>query len=113
MKSNTKYNPEPHRESIKLMRARGVSVDDIAAALGISVSTIRRNHKHDLQHGKLMTDNFVESQLMKLIKAGNARAIHFYLSRRVDCYKNKEVPETITMLPPIFSTLEQDQRDFN
>ena len=112
-----KYSKKRMKENatiVKMMAARDCKRKEIYEHLGISEPTFTKYHAEHYDKGKAELENFVESTLFDHIKRGSQAATRFWLGRRMKAYRKDQAFEgQITMLPPIFDTLPQDQRDID
>lgn len=67
------------RGAVEVMRAGGIGPADVAAALGIKVSTLRHFYAVELATAKTKLDAEVIQQLILGVRAGSERLIEFYL----------------------------------
>lgn len=80
---------EEMRISVETMSAYGVSAEDIARAFRISVDTLQRHFREELDNAAVKANTKVAGFLFENAKAGNVTAQIFWLKTRA---RWKEVP---------------------
>ena len=71
-----------HRAMVQNLAAAGIDQERIAAAIGCSHPTLRKNYKHELAVSKTQVTAMAQSGLFAAIKKGEAWAICFWMKTR-------------------------------
>lgn len=97
------YEPTPQlRAMVVLMVGMGAGQKDVAKAIGISDTTLRKHYQAELDEGKARMDAHVFRALFKAIGKGDAQLIKLYLERMcADSGWKPDSPSNIAQLPPV------------
>lgn len=77
------YKPtDQNRLQVKTLAAVGIRHEDIAAKLGISVDTLTRYYRQELDDGRVDANAVVAKSLYEQARAGNTSAMIFWLKTR-------------------------------
>ena len=71
------------RDTVKVMVAGGIIQADIARSKGISLPTLRKHYRAELDNGKTELDTMVVVEHVKLIKKGDFAAIKWWQQSRM------------------------------
>jgi len=86
---------------IELLAAKGLNEKQVAAAMGVSYSTLNRRKKDQkiirdaMERGKAQGAKMVAEALMRNIKLGDTKAQMFYLERRAGWVREQVIETTI------------------
>jgi DNA-binding CsgD family transcriptional regulator len=83
------FVPTPNqRETVKVMVAAGIQQLHIAVLLGISRPTLRKHFRHEIDLGTAQITPVVLAAHLKLIEAGDMRAIEWWEKARMGWTEN-------------------------
>ncbi len=77
-----KFNPEIAAQ-VQAMSQYGAPQDDIATALGMSLPTLRKLYRKELQTGAITANTLVGKKLYERCQAGDVTALIFWAKTRM------------------------------
>lgn len=92
---------EKDRAIVKAMAIAGVPQDGIAGVIGISVTTLAKYYRHELDISLNEAIGFATNKLMSKIKDGNMTAIIFFLKTRAGWRETDNVNIGVQQLPDL------------
>lgn len=89
------HQPTEHsRVQVKTLAAVGIRHEDIASKLGISVDTLTKYYRQELDEGRIDANAQIGKSLYEQAKAGNTTAMIFWLKTRAG-WKETQVNELV------------------
>ncbi len=88
-----KFNPEIAAQ-VQAMSQYGAPQDDIATALGMSLPTLRKLYRKELNKGAITANTLVGKKLFERCQAGDVTALIFWAKTRMGWKETQKVDLT-------------------
>lgn len=118
-KKKTKPKIEINLQQVEMLAANGLTQQQIADSLGISVSTIesrlRENEefKDAIKKGKAKGIALIANQLFEKAKSGDTTSIIFYLKTQAGWKETQAVETKISLVDEVASLMEEISNEVN
>lgn len=118
-KKKTKPKIEINLQQVETLAANGLTQQQIADSLGISVSTIesrlRENEefKDAIKKGKAKGIALIANQLFEKAKSGDTTSIIFYLKTQAGWKETQAVETKISLVDEVASLMEEISNEVN
>lgn len=79
------------RDKVMILAANGTAVHDIAAAVGLDVTTVRKHYDKELKTGRAVVHGEVAGYIIQKVRQGDTRMMEFYAKTQMGYSETKRI----------------------